>query len=92
MFGWPHWVSETPENASLDVDAYWQPLVADVPSVGSIRGARVVRLQPPEASRKLAAMQAYRTQFAALDGGPIGALRNPLVHGFEVFWRLGRET
>ena len=91
-FGWPHWVSETPENPSLDVDAYWQQLVADVPAVGSIRAARIVRLQPPEASRKLAAMQAYRTQFPALDGGPIGALRNPLVHSFEVFWRIGRDT
>jgi LmbE family N-acetylglucosaminyl deacetylase len=91
-FGWPHWVSETPENGSLDVDAYWQTLVADVPSVGSIRAARVVRLEPAEALRKLAAMEAYRTQFAALDGGPIGALRNPLVHGFEVFWRIGKET
>jgi LmbE family N-acetylglucosaminyl deacetylase len=91
-FGWPHWVSETPENPFLDVDAYWQPLVAAVPAVGSIRAARVVRLQAPEASRKLAAMEAYRTQFPALDGGPIGALRNPLVHGFEVFWRIGAET
>jgi hypothetical protein len=48
----------------------------------------VVRLAPEAAERKLEAMRAYRTQFAALDGGSIGLLRNPLIHGFEVFWEV----
>lgn len=89
VLGWPHWVSQAAAEPRLDVDAYWDPLVRDVPAVGSIRSGRVVRLTQGQAERKLAAMRAYRTQFAALDGGPIGVLRNPLIHGFEVFWEVG---
>jgi LmbE family N-acetylglucosaminyl deacetylase len=91
-FGWPHWVSLAPEEPHLDVDAYWQQLAHDVPGVGGIRAARVVRLMPDEARRKLAAMREYRTQFAALDGGAIGLLRNPAIHGFEVFWEVNAVT
>ena len=87
-FGWPAWVTETSGDPALDVEAYWQPLAVDAPGIGGIREARAVRLTPGEASRKLAAMQAYRTQFPALDGGPVGLLRNPVIHGFEVFWEL----
>jgi LmbE family N-acetylglucosaminyl deacetylase len=91
-FGWPQWVSETPDELRPDVDAYWQRLCEEVPGIGSVREARVVRLTPEEADRKLSAMQAYRTQFAVLDGGPIGLLRNPLIHGYEVFWEVKAVT
>jgi nitrite reductase/ring-hydroxylating ferredoxin subunit len=30
----------------------------------------------------------YDTQFAAVDGGSLGVVSNPLIHGFEVFWDL----
>jgi LmbE family N-acetylglucosaminyl deacetylase len=88
-FGWPHWVTETAPEPPLDVNAYWQRFERDVPAIGSLRSARVVRLAQDEAERKLAAMRMYRTQFGALDGGPIGVLRNPLIHSFEVFWEVG---
>lgn len=87
-FGWPDWVTGTSFEERLDVDAFWQRLERDVPSIASLRGAKVVRLAPEAAERKLEAMRAYRTQFAALDGGSIGLLRNPLIHGFEVFWEV----
>jgi hypothetical protein len=92
IFGWPAWVTETSADPALDVDAYWQQLALDVPGIGGLRNARVARLSPGEANRKLGAMQAYRTQFPALDGGPIGVLRSPDIHGFEVFWEVEADT
>jgi LmbE family N-acetylglucosaminyl deacetylase len=91
-FGWPQWVTRAEEYEHLDVDALWEQLEQDVPGIGGIRSARVVRLPPDEAERKLAAMQEYRTQFAALDGGVTGLLRNPAIHGFEVFWEVKAVT
>jgi hypothetical protein len=32
-------------------------------------------------------MRSYR-EFAVLDRGPVGQLRNREIHGFEVFWRV----
>jgi hypothetical protein len=91
-YGWPAWVTGSPDDHGLDVDAYWQQVAAAVPQIGDMREARVVRLTPEEAARKLTAMEVYRTQFAALDGGPIGMLRNPVIHGFEVFWEVEPDT
>lgn len=83
VYGWPHWVTGAEPVAHLDVDAYWSPSLASLPSVGA---ARVVRLPPADAHAKLTALRRYRTQFASLDRGPIGQLSNPAVHPFEVFW------
>jgi LmbE family N-acetylglucosaminyl deacetylase len=91
-FGWPHWVTGLPEDPRLVVDVHWQNLARGVPGVGSVRNARVVRLTDEQAARKLAAMRMYRTQFPALDAGPIGMLSNPLIHGFEVFWEVVAGT
>lgn len=85
-FGWPHWVTDSPQDDHLDIDAYWRRLLRDVQAIGDLRDAQVVRLSEADAKRKLDAMRTYRTQFAALDGGSVGLLRNPLIHGFEVFW------
>jgi LmbE family N-acetylglucosaminyl deacetylase len=85
-FGWPNWVSGVPAEPHLDVDAYWQRLVREVPAVGRLRDAVVVRLTDEQAESKLAAMRAYRTQFPALDAGAIGVLSNPEIHRFEVLW------
>jgi len=91
-FGWPSWVTESEPDAHLDVDAYWEHVVDEIAGFGALRGAHVARLASEDAARKLAAMQAYRTQFRALDGGAIGLLRNPLVHPFEVFWEAKTVT
>jgi LmbE family N-acetylglucosaminyl deacetylase len=87
-FGWPYWVTESRAAKRIDVDALWHRLSREVPGVCALRDAQVVRLRPAEAERKLTAMKLYRTQFAALDGGDIGLLRNPLIHSFEVFWTV----
>jgi LmbE family N-acetylglucosaminyl deacetylase len=89
-FGWPHWVSGARAEPHLDVDAYWQRLLREVSAIRSLREAVVIRLTDEQAERKLAAMRAYRTQFTALDAGAIGVLSNPLIHGFEVFWKVER--
>lgn len=78
-YGWPSWVTGAEPDSGLDVDAYWGPL-------GSRDGAEVVRLDPPAAAAKLAAMRTYRSEFAVLDRGPLRQLSNPGIHGFEVFW------
>jgi len=91
-YGWPEWVTGLSGDPVLDVDVYWEQVAVDVPEIGSIREASVVRLTQDEAKRKLTAMEAYRTQFPALDGGPIGLLRNPVIHGFEVFWEVRADT
>lgn len=91
-FGWPHWVTEESRDPHLDVDVHWQATAARLPSVGERDRARVVRLSPKQAQRKLAAIRAYRTQFPMLDRGPIGLLTNPKIHGFEVFWPLPTEN
>jgi len=80
-YGWPPWVTGAEPESGLDLDAYW----GEGP-VGSREGAEVVRLAPPAAAAKLAAMRTYRSEFAVLDRGPLRQLSNPAVHGFEVFW------
>jgi LmbE family N-acetylglucosaminyl deacetylase len=79
VYGWPHWVTGDPPDPNLDVDAYW----GDDTPAGE---PRVVQLEHEEAAAKLEAMRVYATQFPSLDRGPIGLLRNPKVHPFEVFW------
>ena len=84
-YGWPAWVTGQGTDPHLDVEAHWR---ASQPGrdLCQRQSAEVVRLTGDEATAKLAAMRAYRTQFPALDGGPIGRLSNPAVHAFEVFW------
>jgi hypothetical protein len=80
--GWPHWVTGSPADPHLDLDAYW----SWNPAIPGAEGARVVALAPERAAAKLAAMRAYRSQFTAVDGGALGMISNPAIHGFEVFW------
>jgi hypothetical protein len=85
-YGWPHWVAGTPPNPNLDVDPYWERVVVEVPEMGALREAEIVRLPAEAAARKLTAMRGYRTQFSALDWG--GLLSDPATHGHELFWTL----
>ena len=81
-FGWPDWVSGSPSDPHLDVDAHWEAN----PCIPDRRGARVVALGEQRSAAKLEAIRAYRSQLPALDAGPLGALSNPAIHSFEVFW------
>jgi LmbE family N-acetylglucosaminyl deacetylase len=83
-FGWPDWVTGRPSDPHLDVDAHWETN----PFIPDRRGARVVALGDQRSAAKLAALRAYRSQLPALDAGPLEALSNPGIHGFEVFWEV----
>lgn len=85
-YGWPYWVTGKPREPHLDVDAYWGALASEIPEVGSLRAARVVRLDSDAAARKLDCMRRYVTQFRGLDSG--GLLSDPETHRYEVFWPL----
>lgn len=86
QYGWPGWVTGSGPDPHLDAEVTWE---SGLRPLGLDRSAaHVVRLEDGEATRKLAAMRAYATQYAALNQGPIGALDNPRIHGHEVYWRL----
>jgi LmbE family N-acetylglucosaminyl deacetylase len=89
VYGWPDWVTGDAPDPHLDPEAYWRGGRADLPDLLVRDRARVVHLVEDAAHAKLTAMQAYRTQFAMLDRGPVGQLSNPSVHGFEVRWPVG---
>jgi LmbE family N-acetylglucosaminyl deacetylase len=87
-YGWPEWVTGRPEDPRLRVGVHVDGLLASVPHVGEASDAQVVRLSPDQAAAKLEALRHYRTQFPALDQGPLQAISRPEIHGFEVFWPL----
>lgn len=79
-FGWPTWVTGTESISNVDVDAYWR-LYLD----GNRRP--VIRcLTEQQQAAKLDALRAYRSQFAALDGGPQRRVSHPELIAYEAFW------
>jgi hypothetical protein len=91
VHGWPPWVDGAEPDPHRQVDVFWMTFLIDVPELGRLQDARVVRLDDQRAQAKLQAMRAYGTQLGALDGGPVGLLTNPAVHRFEVYWALGQD-
>jgi LmbE family N-acetylglucosaminyl deacetylase len=77
--GWPAWVREgrrrEPHDPSL-------PL-----ALRDATGVEVIELDEATAQRKLAAMQAYASQFTELDEG--GCISDPATLRHEVFWSIG---
>ena len=88
LHGWPGWVDGRGQEPLRDVDAFWRAFLADVPELGELRSARVVRLDDAAAAAKLAAMRCYATQMPALSYGGRGLLEDPEIHRYEVFWDL----
>jgi LmbE family N-acetylglucosaminyl deacetylase len=86
QFGWPPWVSGDDPDPHLDPEVAWRACPADLPNLLTRERARVAALDPGTAAAKLEAMRCYASQFAMLDQGPVGRMRNPRIHGFEVFW------
>ena len=69
------------------------PTGASGSSPSAARARPEVReLDSDAATAKLAAIECYRTQFPALNGGHLDWLRNPLTLRHEVVWRTGSET
>lgn len=87
QYGWPHWVTGEPENPHLDPEILWDDALTRAAAV-TVSEPRVERLSTAASHAKLEALGAYRTQFAALDAGSVGILRNDLIRDFEVFWDL----
>lgn len=90
LHGWPHWVDGRPRDPHRDVDVFWSQFLGDVPELGALRDATVLRLTDEEAAAKLAAMRCYETQLPALGYGGRGLLESPEIHRYEVSWELRR--
>jgi LmbE family N-acetylglucosaminyl deacetylase len=74
--GWPAWVREGRSAEGADQR--------------NPRPSRKTTGDPVAAERKLRAMQAYRSQFSALDED--GRLTDPATHRHEVFWSLAADA
>ncbi|MCU1369962.1 MAG: glcNAc-PI de-N-acetylase family protein [Ilumatobacteraceae bacterium] len=84
--GWPAWVTGADPDPTLVPDALWGALLDEVDGGAAAREAHVVTFTEAEQAAKLAALGCYRSQFAALDGGPVRRITNPAVLGHEVRW------
>lgn len=85
-YGWPAWVSSLPSDPNLHPDAYWERALAASPWPRAKLHARVEVLDEAECASKLATLRRYRSQFAALNGGPLGLLTHDAVRAREVTW------
>jgi LmbE family N-acetylglucosaminyl deacetylase len=85
-WGWPAWVTGAPPRPFLVPEARWD---RDLDGMSVSRDCllpRVEALEATEATRKLEALETYRTQFSWLNAGPLDRLRNPEVLGYELHW------
>lgn len=87
-FGWPPWVTGAAPDPRLVPDAAWAATLGEVGGGGVELVPHVVALDDEQRAAKLAALRTYASQFPALDGGPVGRLRNPAVLGFELWWSV----
>jgi hypothetical protein len=89
-FGWPHWVTDRPPRPHLVPDAVWQDDFSQsgAPVAWADLVPHVHRLDCDEQQQKLRALERYRSQFAALNAGPLDRLRHPEILGFEVQWKV----
>jgi LmbE family N-acetylglucosaminyl deacetylase len=82
--GWPAWVSGEPARPYLEPDVLWRPALASLPTSGP--PPRPVALDPGQVAAKETAIRTYRTQFEALNAGPVGLLTASGILGFELYW------
>jgi len=88
-FGWPAWVTGDEPDERLDPEVDWEVALGGAPVDRDALAPRVIRLDPDAAEAKLRALRRYRTQFAALNRGPLGFVDHPRVLPFEVEWSVG---
>lgn len=86
VYGWPHWVLGEDRDPYMDVALDWRRQLEEAPLDFDRLQARPVRLDDAGWQEKLRALRLYRSQFAALEGGPNRRLSNPELTGWEVFW------
>ena len=85
-FGWPAWVTGGEPTSNVDVDAYWRLYLDDD------RRPVIRRLTEEQQAVKLEALGAYRSQLAALDGGPQRRVSHPELIAYEAFWEAGSPS
>jgi LmbE family N-acetylglucosaminyl deacetylase len=86
QYGWPHWVTGAEPEPHLVPDARWPDAFANSLVRWDALRPRVVTLDPDEMARKLRGLECYRTQFPALNAGPLDRLRQPAIAGYELHW------
>jgi LmbE family N-acetylglucosaminyl deacetylase len=79
-FGWPSWLTRDDGDPFLDVDAYCAE------SVPPGYEPTPVELSEELQRSKVQAMQAYRSQFPALEAGVQRRLTHPALIRFEMVW------
>lgn len=92
QWGWPSWVTNAAPRPHLVPDARWRHDLRDASIDYDELVPEVHPLTPTESTAKLDALQLYRTQFAALNAGPLDRLRHPEIIRFEVHWRVPHAT
>jgi len=90
-FGWPSWVTGAPADPRVVADADWEHHLSSAPVERAALSSRVRRLDDAQTAAKLAAMTRYRTQFPALNQGPIRLLEHPRVLPWEVAWSVAAD-
>lgn len=86
-YGWPPWVSGARVDRGVHPDACWRYHMRGTAIALDDLQPRVHRLDDAGYERKLAAVQAYRTQVPALEA-EFGLVSRPDVLRYEVVWPL----
>jgi LmbE family N-acetylglucosaminyl deacetylase len=74
-----------PPRPHLAPEAMWHGL-SSIPVVGEGLRARAVQLTGDQVDAKLGAIRTYRTQFEALNAGPVGLLTGSGMLEYELYW------
>jgi hypothetical protein len=90
--GWPGWVADADAGGCREVDGEWHAVLADAGLVVERLVPRVHPLDARARARKLRALDAYRTQRAALDALTFTPLADPRALAFEVAWAVPRSA
>jgi LmbE family N-acetylglucosaminyl deacetylase len=89
-FGWPSWVTGDEPDELLDPEVDWEIALRGAPVARERLVPGFIRLDDDAVAAKRRAARTYRTQFAALNHGPIGVFDHPRVLPFEVAWTVQR--
>lgn len=90
--GWPHWVTGVRPRPYLVPEAFWRDALDSMQIPHDRLAPRPVRLTDSGMKRKLSALEAYRSQFEALNQGPVAFLSNPEILRFELYWDVESEA
>ena len=90
--GWPHWVTGARPRPYLVPEALWRDALDSMQTPHDRLAPRPVCLTDRGMKGKLSALEAYRSQFEALNQGPVALLANPEILRFELYWEVESEV